>query len=147
MSYRGLVVMAAAFMVIAVPSHGEAPDKDTAKIQGSWKVVSLEADGDQGPVEIVAKLKLVFKDGNLTFTPGEPGFTNYEYKLDPSTKPPSFDMTHAGGKDKGDTTKGIYAMDGDDLKICFGKDGQRPKKFTAKAESGQTMYVLKREKP
>jgi uncharacterized protein (TIGR03067 family) len=147
MSYRGLLFITAALMIIAVPSRGDAPDRDTAKIQGSWKVVSLEADGDQGPAEIVAKLKLVFKDGKLTFTPGEPGFTNYTYKLDPSTKPPSFDMTHADGKDKGDTTKGIYSFDGDNLKICFGKDDQRPKEFTAKAKSGQAMYVLKREKP
>jgi len=149
MSFRGHVIMAATLLIVAVAARGEGPQKDTEKIQGTWKLVSLEADGKQGPAEIVATMKLVFRDDKLTFTPGEPGFTNYTFKLDPATKPPSFDMTHADGKNKGNTTKAIYSLEGDNLKICFcfGSADQRPKEFTAKAKSGQGMYVLKREKP
>ena len=147
MRFRGLVIMMAVFLIVPLlPSQGDDPKKDTEKIQGTWKLVSLEANGEQGPAEIVAKLKLNFKADKLTFTPGEPGFTNYTYKLDSATNPPSFDMTHADGKNKGNTTNGIYSLEGDNLKICFGGD-QRPKEFTTKAKSGQAMYVLKREKP
>ena len=69
------------------------------------------------------------------------------YKLDPAAKPAGFDMTHADGPDKGKTQKGIYSFEGDSLTICFREAGQRPREFTAKAGSGQAMFVLKREKP
>ena len=144
---RGLLFLTAAILVAADPPKEDAVKKDLKGIQGTWKVVAMEADGEKAPEEIVAALKLVFKDDTLTFVPGEPGFTNYTYKLDPTTKPAGFDMTHADEKNKGETQKGIYSLEGDSLKICFGKPGQRPKEFTAKAKSGQAMYVLKRVKP
>jgi uncharacterized protein (TIGR03067 family) len=142
-----LLVGVTAFLVAADPPKEDAAKKDLESIQGTWKIVMLEADGEQAPAEIVATVKLVFKDDKLTFTPGEPGFTNYTYKLDPTAKPANFDMTHTDGANKGKTQKGIYSLAGDSLKICFGQADQRPKEFTAKANSGQAMYVLKREKP
>jgi uncharacterized protein (TIGR03067 family) len=146
MRLRGLLIVTAASLVAADPPKEDAVKKDRERIQGTWKVVALEADGEPAPAEIVAALKLVFKGDTLTFVPGEPGLTNYTYKLDPTTKPAGFDMTHADGKQKGETDKGIYSLEGDSLKICFGKPGQRPKELTAKAKSGQAVYVLKREK-
>jgi len=126
-------------------SQGADAKTDNEKLQGTWKLVSLEADGEQGPAEIVAKMKLAFKNDTLTFTPGEPDFTNYTFKVDPTTMPPSFDMTHADGTNKGKTKKGIYSLKGDNLTICFGKADQRPKELNSK--SGQAMYVLVRVKP
>ena len=145
MNLRQLIPMTAVLLVFAVVSKGDDAKTDTEKLQGTWKLVSLEADGEQAPAEIVAKLKLVFKNNTLTFTPGEPGFTNYTFKVDPTTKPPSFDMTHADGTHKDETTKGIYSLKGDSLKICFGQANQRLKEINSK--SGQAMYVLKRDKP
>ena len=141
------LVGATVFLVAADPPQNGAAKTDLERIQGAWKLASLEADGEPAPAEIVATLKLVFKDDRLAFTPGEPGFTNYTYKLDPTAKPANFDMTHTDGVNKGKTQKGIYSLAGDSLKICFGQADQRPKEFTAKANSGQAMYVLTREKP
>ncbi len=56
-------------------------------------------------------------------------------------------MTHADGSKKGETRKGIYLLEGDRLKICFSNEDDRPKELTAKAESEQVMYTLRREKP
>ena len=47
---------------------------------------------------------------------------------------------------KGATQKGLFVFEKDSLRICFGQEGKRPKELTAKAGSGQAMYVLKREK-
>src|SRR5579871_3619417 len=147
MHSRGLIILIGTLLIAADNPKEDSAKKDLERIQGTWKIVKLEANGEQAPAEIVAKLKLVFKDNKLTFTPGEPGFTNYTIKLDPSTKPASFDMTHADGKNKGKTQKGIYALERDNLKICFGDTDERPKEFTAKAKSKQALYVLKRDKP
>ena len=145
MSLRQMTSLAAVLLVLPVISRGGDAKTDKEKLQGTWKLVSLEADGEQGPAHIVAKLKLVFENDTLTFTPGEPGFTNYTFRVDPTTAPPSFDMTHADGTDKDKTMKGLYSLEGDSLKICFGKANERPKEMTSK--SGQMMYVLKRDKP
>ena len=142
-----LTILFATISLVAEPARQDVARKDREGIQGTWSIVTLEADGEQAPAEIVASLKLVFKGDKLTFTPGEPGFTNYTYKLDPAAKPAGFDMTHADGPDKGKTQKGIYSFEGDSLKICFGEAGRRPREFTAKAGSGQAMFVLKRQKP
>ncbi len=125
----------------------DAVKNDLDGIQGAWKLAALEADGEQGPAEVVVILKLVFKDSTLTFTPGEPGFSRYHFKLDQTTEPAGFDMTHADGENKGKTLKGIYALEGDHLKICFATADKRPTVLTAKARSGQMMYTLVREKP
>jgi uncharacterized protein (TIGR03067 family) len=147
MHLRELSVLMATALIASASPQADAPKKGKDRIQGSWKIVMMEANGESATAEIVAKLKLVFKGDTLTFTPGEPGFTNYTYQLDPTTKPAGFDMTHADGKDKGKTQGGIYLLQGDSLKICFGRVDERPREFTAKANSGQMMYVLKREKP
>jgi uncharacterized protein (TIGR03067 family) len=142
----GLVILMVTGSMVAQPSRQDLVKQDLNGIQGTWKIVALEVDGKQAPAEIVATLKLVFKDDTLTFTPGEPSFTNYKFKLDPATKPAGFAMTHTDGTQKGETDKGIYALEGDRLKICFCLSGKIPKEFTAKAKSGQWMYSLEREK-
>jgi uncharacterized protein (TIGR03067 family) len=143
----GLILLMANSLMAGEAVKQDAFKKDLDAIQGTWKIVNLEAGGKQAPAEIVTALKLTFKGDTLTFTPGEPGFSNYNYKLDPSTKPASFDMTHADGDNKGETQKGIYYLEGNHLKICFGKADSRPKKFTTTADSGLALYTLEREKP
>ncbi len=138
----GLVVLTANSLMAGEPAKQDAFKKDVDAIQGTWKIVALEADGKQAPAEIVAALKLTFKGDTLTFTPGEPGFSNYTYKLDPSVKPANFDMTHADGPKKGETNRGIYLLEGDRLKICFGKADSRPKEFTTTANSGAGAVFL-----
>ena len=143
----GLVLLISTSLMAGEPPKQDTVKKDMDGIQGTWKIVALEANGEQGPPEIVAALKLTFKGDTLTFTPGEPGFSNYNYELDPTTKPASFDMTHADGPNKGKTDKGVYSLEGNHLRICFGKADNRPKEFTTAAESGRWMYTLTREKP
>lgn len=145
----GLIVLIATSLIAVEPAEQGAAknDNDMDAIQGTWKVVALEADGEQAPAESVAAFKLTFKGDTLTFTPGEAGFGNYTHKLDPTTLPSNFDMTHADGPKKGETNRGIYLLEGNRLKICFGKAGSRPKEFKTAANSGQGMYTLEREKP
>ncbi len=143
----GLIVLLATSLMAGEPPRQDAVKKDLDGIQGTWKMVALEADGKQAPAEMVAALKLIFKDDTLTFTPGEPGYSNYTYKLDPTTKPARFDMTHADGPKKGETDKGIYSLEGNHLRICFGKADTRPKEFSTTAGSGVGMYTMEREKP
>jgi uncharacterized protein (TIGR03067 family) len=127
-------------------SKPHSAEQDLGGIQGTWKLIAMEANGRQAPPETVAVMKLNFTGDTLTFTPGEPGFTHFEYVLDPTVSPAGFAMTHADDPKKGQTSNGIYWLEGDRLKICFGKADRRPDELTARAGSGQMMYSLQREK-
>ena len=41
---------------------------------------------------------------------------------------------------------GIYELKGDDLKMCVGMDGDRPKEFATQAGINTMLFVLKRDK-
>ena len=146
LKFFGVLVLLAHILVAADSSAQTGVRKDVDQIQGTWKIVALEYNGKQAPPEIVATLKLVFKNDTLAFLPGEPGFTNYKFKLDPTTKPAGFAMTHADGVKVGNTQHGIYSLEGDRLRICFASGNKIPTVFVAGAKSAQTMYTLKREK-
>lgn len=116
------------------------------RIQGTWRTVLLEANGQQGPAEVVAVLKLVFKNDTLTFTPGEFGFTNYKFKLDATAKPPGFTLVHADGPEAGKSDSGTYLLEGDRLELCFWASNRIPADAVARAEAPVAKYGLVRAK-
>lgn len=59
--------------------------------------------------------------------------------LDPAKKPKEIDFRSADDKDK-DVVKGIYELDGDDLKLCLAFKTERPTKFAA--QKGQGPFVF-----
>lgn len=130
----------------AQPSRPGPGSADMKQIQGTWKTVSLEANGKRGPAEIVAVLKLAFNDDTLTFTPGEPGFTRYKFKLDPTAKPPTFTMVHAEGPDTGKSESGTYLLEGDRLELCFWAAHRVSIGTTGRAETPTAKYQLVRTK-
>jgi uncharacterized protein (TIGR03067 family) len=135
-----------AVLIVAVPASAEDKPKDEEAIQGTWTVVSKEMGGKKTPDADLKALKVTIKDGTLTVDDGKKK-DKLAYKLDPSKTPKAIDLTG----DKGDgkmTTPAIYELDGDTLKICWSEKvpEDRPTELTGKADSGQTMMVLKREK-
>jgi uncharacterized protein (TIGR03067 family) len=125
----------------------DAGHDDLSQLQGRWRLVELQADGEQAPAEIVATLKFVFKGRTLTMTPGEPGFTNFRVSVDPAATPARFDEVHADGTHQGSVRRGIYRFDNGRLTICLPFGADRPTEFSAQADSRQVLYVLEREGP
>lgn len=123
--------------------HADGKPTQEKDLQGTWKIQSLEADGDPAPEEIVKTLKWKIKGNTITVVPGEPGFTNYTFQVDGSKKPGHFEMTPTEGPQKGKPQKGIFERDRDLLKLCFSAK-ERPEKFTSKGD--QVLYILKQEK-
>jgi uncharacterized protein (TIGR03067 family) len=117
---------------------GAASDKD--KILGTWKAVSGEADGKPIEGEMIKTLTFVFKaDNKLTLTEGS-HTGDGTYTLDPSKNPKEIDIMlseEAPGK-------GIYTLEGDELKICGSRSKQdRPKDFSSKDTH---IFTFKRQK-
>ena len=65
--------------------------------------------------------------------------------LDPAKEPKTIDYEMTEGVTKGKTQLGIYELDGDTFKSCFGSPGaERPTDFTTKPGDGRTLSTWKR---
>jgi len=125
----GVLVACGLTVAAPIPKEKDKPKKDEDAIQGVWLLEKFEG-GPALPVPPgVQMIRFTFKDGKLDVSqPGQPQGQQGTYKLDPTAKPKSIDLTEGGN---GRTTLGIYELDGETLKICL-VDGQaavRPAEF------------------
>jgi RNA polymerase sigma factor (sigma-70 family) len=123
--------------------EGAAADKPKADkdlLQGTWSVVSVE-EGDKKVPEDEVKArnaKLVFAGDKVTL-PIKGEAKEVGYKLDAAKKPKQIDLL----MDEGKSTKGIYLLEGDTLKLCVasGAGDDRPTEFAA-IKDGATFRLL-----
>jgi uncharacterized protein (TIGR03067 family) len=137
------------FTLFLVATAGARDDAkaDAAKLEGEWVMVSGEASGQAMPADTVKTGKRVARGGETSITFGGQVYFKAKYTLDPAKKPKAIDYVMTEGPTKGKTHLGIYEIDGDTVKFCFGGPGaERPTDFTAKGGSGRTLSVCKRDK-
>ena len=139
----GILVVA---LCLGAGGTPEADKKELAKISGTWSLQELTYDGE------VHKLKfnVIFKgsegrvEGNDSV---QSEYAKIKFKLDPSAKPSSMDITVAAGSQTDSTMEAIYELKDDELRICAKVFGQgRPKEFASPDGSSIVLLVLKRTK-
>jgi RNA polymerase sigma factor (sigma-70 family) len=146
------VIVAGAGVAALVPTALAAPD-DTAKaeaelkkLQGTWVIISGEKGGEKREGNGEEQLKI---DGG-TFSIWHGGHVEESgtIKLGPSKNPMEIDLQFEEGKKEGKTGLGIYAWDGEDLRLCVGDPGggKRPADFTTMPED-RVLIVFKRQGP
>ena len=157
------------------PEKAAAPKSDRELIVGTWKVVAEEVAGQPLPQEILDALKLTLtftadnvigrpegqfpkplvealiakgvlpKEAAVALEKGVEGI----YHLDPTKTPKTFDLTYLSPIRK--TALGIYALDGDTLKLCLSINPEqvadRPTEFATKGGGLRILVTLKRQPP
>ncbi len=127
--------------------ENEAARKDMAHLQGEWAMVSGSADGYPVPDGMLGRSKRVCKGDELTVVVGGQPFMKAKITIDATKKPKTIDYAMTEGFTKGKTQLGIYELDEDTLKSCFGGPGdERPTDFTSKPGDHRTLSVWKRRK-
>jgi uncharacterized protein (TIGR03067 family) len=129
---------------------GDEVQKDKAKLQGTWKAVTVQEHGELK--EDTQEHRLVFAGNQFRIKKGDETIVQGKFKIDSSKKPKEIDIeiTEASkAKIKGKTALGIYGLEGQTLKWCANEPGspERPKEFSGKAETKHLLVTLKREKP
>jgi uncharacterized protein (TIGR03067 family) len=150
-----LVALLAAAVVACGAGRAEdgAAKKELAKLQGAWRLVRGEEDGEPASEYAVKNLELVVKGNQFTFK-GIAPLTDKAEKLavtiDAATTPKCIDLKVETGSLKGTVLEGIYEWKGDELHLCvYWASGtrSRPFEFQTKAGSKRVLFVLKRQKP
>lgn len=139
-----------ALFIIAGLVQGKDPTKkveDIKAIQGKWKIERGWRKGRAiTPESSVGRTEWHIKGNEIILKdPMRERTEDALFKLDPSTKPPSIDVTPK--KDRDEKALGIYEIKGDTLRICFSMDNKaRPTEFAAPEGSRLTYVILKRVK-
>lgn len=119
------------------------------KLQGSWIATKAERDGKVADDVVGHRLIFTGSRFQIQSKDGKPVYAG-TVRVDPSAKPAAIDFEHTEGTLKGKAWKGIYALDGDTLKICDNAsnlDKGRPAAFEAKSGSGYVFITFNRGKP
>jgi uncharacterized protein (TIGR03067 family) len=139
-----LIGLAAATLLLAAPAPDDPTKKDQEKIQGTWKVDSIQSPTGE-PQADVADMRWTFDGEKLSVAKGGNEFKKGTFRLDASKKPPALDLVPDDKDEK--PTACIYQLDGDTLKIAAGKaGGDRPTEFKPDKDAGFGVVVLKRDK-
>src|SRR5262245_50318125 len=150
-----LLLVAAGVALAGDSPTEEAVKKEKDKLIGTWKVVSVEANGQQFPAEATQDFLFIFTAESLTRKRGGNAESGAGYRLDPTKSPKWIDMTGTtDGKEQ--SVPALYALDRDTLTLCFRTDYKkpdgkladvrpRPAKLDGGAGSMQVLMHLKRQ--
>ncbi len=125
------------------------------KLEGNWKLVRSEFNGNLGAGLERAKIGLFIEDGKIFWTQDglDRGGQKGDLTIDPSTSPKSIEVEITRGGNIGKKMLGIFEIKGNKLTICWGEPGdeKRPKKFITKKAVGagvrlETYESLEEEK-
>jgi uncharacterized protein (TIGR03067 family) len=132
-----------------VPAFAQ-PTKDAQEsLQGSWTAIQAEREGKAADDVVGHRLSFT---GNAFQILAKDGTRLYvgTFRVDPGAKPAAIDFAHTEGALKGKAWKGIYALDGDTLKVVDNApnpERSRPAAFEAKSGSGHVFITFRRARP
>ena len=145
MKRRGLLIVGVALLLVAADA-GEDAKKELAKFEGTWRIVSLETEQGKIGEDAIKDFRLIIEGDKFT-AKEQSGEVRGTFKVDPTKKPKTIDITMKDGPMKDKTMLGIYELDGDTYKLCGDMQGKnRPTDFSVKPGRGNVLEVLKREK-
>lgn len=126
----------------------EAIRKDNKLIEGTWRIVALEINGEKSKEEDAKKLTVVNgSDGTWSLRSDGKEISKGTSTIAPTKKPKTIDLTptEGGGKDK--AHPGIYELGEKTRKLCFAPPGKdRPTRFSCTPGSEHILVTLERER-
>ncbi|MCA9124245.1 MAG: TIGR03067 domain-containing protein [Planctomycetaceae bacterium] len=143
-----LFALLAAIPVLASANDTDmkALQRDRKLIEGTWRVTSLEINGERSKEEDAAKLTVV-NDNDGTWSVRSEGneIGKGTSTFDATKKPKTIDFTPAEGGGKGQQFLGIYELGKNTRKLCFAPPGKdRPVEFSSTRENQCILVTFER---
>jgi uncharacterized protein (TIGR03067 family) len=113
-------------------------------LEGEWHFVGLQVDGGDMPAAAFAQSRMLIDGDRFRMESPE---ANYDgtFNIDVTTEPMRIDIAFVEGPEAGQSSAGIFELDGDQLTICLGLVGSsRPVGFSTRPGSGHALERLRR---
>jgi uncharacterized protein (TIGR03067 family) len=137
-------VAAAKEEVPAKPPEGPAPGPQAKGLQGTWRMVGLEAQG--ASIDVPTEKVVEITADKLTIRDGDKSGVSFAYQLDPAGDPPGIVLRPLDGPDKGKEVQGLYGLAGDRLRLLLMPSGRpRPRALETKPGGNLVVLVLRRQ--
>jgi uncharacterized protein (TIGR03067 family) len=105
--------------------------RELERLRGTWIAVLAEVQGERVPDEEIRREKLrlvITADGFVLKTDGKEALLHGTLKIDPTRQPSTMDWSATRpGDGRVMKAEGIYELEGDTLRFCYGKE--RPEEF------------------
>ena len=119
---------------------------DREQYAGTWRVVSIEANGDVSLEDQRTILVENYPDGSWIFTVDGREVSRGTSTMDPLAVPKEIDLEITAGDGTGSIFKGIYEVGAKTRRLCFrGGNGWRPREFSGAAGSDSVLIVFERQ--
>ena len=139
----------------AVPSNAQTTEDsgevnqseaELVRYAGTWRVVSIEANGETNTDDNRTILVENRPDGSWKLSVDGREIASGTNKLDPLAVPKEIDIEITAGDGSGTLLRGIYDIDQNSRRLCFrGGNGWRPREFSATAGSDSVLVVFERQ--
>ena len=118
---------------------------DMERLQGTWRIVTLEVGGVKMSDNDFKGSKIVVK-GNSFTTISMGAIYNGTFQTEETNTPRTLDLTFTEGPHQGKKSLAIYELNGDTWKMCLAFAGlERPTDFVTAAGSSHALETLQRE--
>ena len=144
----GMSLIAANALTFAGDDNEEAVKKDRKLYEGTWRVVSLEVNGNKGTEEDINKIVVINgDDGTWTLRSEDKEVAKGTSTIYPTQKPKTIDLMPTEGDSKGQVILGIYELNEKTRKLCIAPAGKaRPTEFKSESGSEHILVTFEREK-
>lgn len=144
----GVLLTAMASLAAADDAKDAAIKKDRKQIEGTWRVVALEVNGDKASAEDAKKITVVNgADGTWALRNDGKEISKGRSTIDPTAKLKTIDFKPSEGEGKGQEYQAIYELGEKTRKLCFAPPGKkRPTEFSAAHGSERILVTFEREK-
>jgi uncharacterized protein (TIGR03067 family) len=145
--------MTGGLMAADGPSKDDSSKGDLDRLRGTWLTVSLVTNGktlvdEKTPPREGPATKLAYEGNRWMIKVGDRTVASGMFTIDATKRPKEIDILDESGTRNEKTKLGIYEVEGDTYRYCLAPAGKpRPKEFTSKDGGGDSLGVMKREKP
>jgi uncharacterized protein (TIGR03067 family) len=127
-----------------LPDQAECAE-EIARLQGDWEMVSGAMGGQPFPPEFAPTGRRQVRGDLVTVALAGQQFLMAKFAVDPMATPKSMDYVLLAGPAKGKAQLGIYALDGETLRVCSARPGRpRPAEFASSADNECTLSVWRK---